>query len=319
MNKETVDLSPFEKTITYDDVRAYKKDHKAYDYLSWLLNFSIIVLIIWALAVLAITDIGQAAPILIFIGILIVSSATNRWWHLRILKRQVAFKQFAIRNNFSYYDKTKPEEQGGVFHRGRDQNARGVVQGSYKGHPFWFGNFYYTIRSGKYSRTIRVGVLNVTLPRAVPYVLLDGRQNTMDVARSVDTSQRLELEGDFNTHFTVYCPKDYERDVLYFLTPELMQALVDMQDIFDAEIVGKELYFYTSKELLPNSDMVKKLFALISTIGGEVVENTKRYQDWRADKSISTVAPAGLALKMSVWPAIFGTVLIVMYILMMIY
>lgn len=258
-------------------------------------------------------------PILIFIGILIVSSGANRWWHLRILKRRVAFKQFATSNNFSYYDKTKPEEQGVVFHRGRDQNARGVVQGSYQGHPFWLGNFYYTIRSGKYSRTIRVGVINVTLPRAVPYVILDGRQNTMDVARSVDTSQRLELEGDFNTHFTVYCPKDYERDVLYFLTPELMQALVDAQDIFDAEIVGKELYFYTTKELLPSSDMVAKLFGLISTIGGEMVENTKRYQDWRADKRLSTVAPAGLSLKMSVWPAILGTGLIVIYILMLAY
>lgn len=313
---ETLDFTTLAKTVSFSEVRAYARKYKAYDYISWLALGALILLVVWSFLVILIADLRQAVPILIWVGILGIAGICNRWLYLRSLKKRVRLHRFAEQNGFSYYDRTRPEEQGEVFHRGRDPKAFEVVSGSYQGHPFWFGNFYYTIGSGKHSRTVRVGVLNITLPRAVPYVVLDGRQNTMDIAGSIDTSQKLELEGDFNTYFTVYCPKNYERDVLYFLTPELMQALVDMDDMFDAEIVGKELYFYTKKEISPDETLLQNLFTLIPTIGGEMVENTKRYQDWRIDKKFATVAPAGLILKKSLWPTVIGIILVITYLLM---
>ena len=39
-------------------------------------------------------------------------------------------------------------------------------------------------------------------------------------------TQVLSLEGDFDRYFTLYCPKEYERDALYVFTPDLM-ALLD--------------------------------------------------------------------------------------------
>lgn len=313
---ETLDFTTLTKSVSSSEIRSYARKYKAYDYISWLILGALAILTIWSLLAILITDFKQAVPILIFMGILVITVAGNRWWYRHNIKKRVQLQRFAEVNRFTYYDRTKPEEQGDVFRRGRDHKAVGVISGSHKGHSFWFGNFYYTIGSGKQTRTLRVGVLNVTLPRAVPYVVLDGRQNTMDIAESINTSQKLELEGDFNTHFTVYCPKDYERDVLYFLTPELMQALVDMNDIFDAEIVGKELYFYTKKEIVPDEAFLQNLFNLLPTIGGEVVENTERYQDWRVDKKLTTVAPAGLTLKRSIWPSTIGIIVVIVYLLM---
>lgn len=313
---ETLDFTTLTQTVSSSEIRVYARKYKAYDYILWLVLVILTLLSIWGLLVVLVTDLRQATPILIWVGILGIAGVCSRWFYIRSLKKRIRMQRFAEQNNFLYYDRTKPEEQGDVFRRGRDQKALEVVSGSWQGHPFWFGNFYYTVGSGKRTRTIRVGVLNITLPRAVPYVVLDGRQNTMDIAGSIDTSQKLELEGDFNTHFTVYCPKDYERDVLYFLTPELMQALVDMDDMFDAEVVGKELYFYTKKEIKPDETLLRNLFKIIPTIGGEIVENTKRYQDWRIDKKLASVAPAGLTLKKSIWPTIVGAILIIMYLLL---
>jgi hypothetical protein len=240
------------------------------------------------------------------------------WLYVRGVVNSIRLERFAKTNGLEYHKRIVPAEQGIIFQLGSERHSDQVISGQYNGRDFWFGTHYYTIGSGKNRRTVASGVLNVTLPRAVPNVIIDGRQNRLPIGGEFDRSQRLELEGDFNNYFTVYCPKNYERDVLYFLTPELMQALVDMNDKFDVEMLDHELYFYSKSTIKPDEQHLRDLFKVIDDIGGEVSENTQRYQDWRVTKGLDVVAPEGMRLKRSIWPTVIALTIFFLYMLQVI-
>jgi hypothetical protein len=109
--------------------------------------------------------------------------------------------------------------------------------------------------------------------------------------------QRLRLEGNFDAYFTVWCAPEYQRDILYFLTPELMQLLLDADQLFDLEIIGNQLYLYGKPELEAvaiDPTVWQKLFQSASSVSIELIENTRRYQDHRIDSAVSTLAPSGI-------------------------
>lgn len=231
------------------------------------------------------------------------------------IRMGILFKRFADANGLEYRATHNPDEKGSIFQIGRERHSEGVISGRYAGRTFWFGTHFYTIKAGKYDQTIGTAVINIELPRAVPHVIIDGRQNRLPLGGEFDRSQRIELEGDFGKYFTVYCPKDYGRDVLYFLTPELMQALVDLNDKFDIEMLDHELYLYSRSILKPSELQLSEIFTIIEKLGGEVVENTERYQDWRVAKGLDVVAPSGMRLKRSFWPGLVAMIVFIAYVI----
>lgn len=314
-----LNVSSFSNPVTRAEIRAYQATYKTRQFLKWAIAITlatVVYMMFVSWQAIGRVNFGLPLPFLI-IGLII--GCIIQWLQNKTIARQVQFKRFAADNNFEYTTNIEPHEAGAIFNIGHSKHADAVVSGLYKGKPFWFGSYYYTVGSGKNSRTVVTGVLNVALPRAVPYVIVDGNQNRMNAAAGIDKSQQLVLEGDFNNYFKVYCPKDYERDVLYFLTPELMQALVDMDDSFDAEIKGTELYFYTRDLVRPTAQVVTNLFTLIDKVGGEIVENTQRYQDYRIDKKFGTIAASGLTLKKSLWPTVIAVLFLIFYILNIFY
>ncbi|MFT2751835.1 hypothetical protein [Clavibacter sp. Sh2088] len=87
----------------------------------------------------------------------------------------------------------------------------------------------------------------VTLPVPLPHLLLDATANDSHggvLPASVRRDQRLSLEGDFDRHFRLYAPAEYERDALYLLTPDVMAALIDDAADFDVEMVDGTLVFF---------------------------------------------------------------------------
>ena len=61
-------------------------------------------------------------------------------------------------------------------------------------------------------------------------LLIPQRRKLTAVGYSMFTlagTQRLRLEGDWDRHFALYVPNDYERDALYVITPDLMALLID--------------------------------------------------------------------------------------------
>ena len=108
----------------------------------------------------------------------------------------------------------------------------------------------------------------------------------------------LHLEGDFDNYFTLYCPKEYERDALYVFTPDLMALLIDNASPFDVEIVDKWMFVYSSATLdLRQPAVHQRLLGIVDTVGAKALSQTERYADERVgDVTANIVAPQGRRL-----------------------
>ncbi len=129
------------------------------------------------------------------------------------------------------------------------------------------------------------GYVRVLLPQRLPHLVAvsttDRGHSPIDVA--FDASQMLRLEGDFDTHFTLYVPREYERDALYVVGPDLMARLIDYAPHFDVEIADDWLQFYGHApfDLLAPSTY-EQAIDLASIVGSKVVRQAGRYSDHRA-------------------------------------
>jgi hypothetical protein len=89
------------------------------------------------------------------------------------------------------------------------------------------------------------------LKKEFPHIFLDG--HTGDKAGthrySIDRSNRISLEGDFDKYFQVFAPNGYKSIALAVLTPDVMQTLVDESERFDVEIFGSHLRIISKKKV----------------------------------------------------------------------
>lgn len=98
-----------------------------------------------------------------------------------------------------------------------------------------------------------------------------------------DSSQRLSLEGDFDSHFALYCPSGYERDALYLFTPDVMTRAVDEAGGWDIEIVDDVLLLTRSRDVVTTdpaewSEIIRTTVAFAGKI-----EQWERWRDDRAE------------------------------------
>lgn len=168
------------------------------------------------------------------------------------------------------------------------------------------GNFTYVTGSGKNRSTHNYGYVKVKLPRRLPHMVLDSKHNNFwafsNLPATFDKSQVLSLEGDFNNYYTLYAPKQYERDALYVFTPDVMAAFVDAGAKYDAEVIDDSLYIYHVIHFrLDSEEELLSLQKIVNAIGGELKQQTRRYQDERAASTESNVVAAqGARLKKGV-------------------
>lgn len=256
-------------------------------------------------SILAWLALGAAGLLfVVFIGIvpaiLVVAAASAV---LKNVSRGLRLKRFSEANGFTFtMDHPIENNPGIIFTIGDTPQYITVVAGTYQNLPFEFGNFYCTQGSGKNAKRRSFGVINVKLTRRLPHILLDARSNNSFGFTNLTTfrdSQHLTLEGNFNEYFNLYVPDGYERDALYFITPELMALLIDLGAAFDVEIVDDHLYIYSNKEFtLENRTTIEQIFKLISVLGAEVQENTARYADTNiGDRASNLIAEPGRRLR----------------------
>jgi hypothetical protein len=106
-------------------------------------------------------------------------------------------------------------------------------------------NFYRQTKYGEYkAKQLYYTVFEAKLQRIVPHIIFDsksakGRQFRYQYLQS----QRLSFEGDFDGNFDSYTPQKYHIDTLSFISPEVLQALMEMHD-FDIEFVQDRLFCY---------------------------------------------------------------------------
>ncbi|MGV8884031.1 MAG: hypothetical protein ACOH1T_00390 [Microbacteriaceae bacterium] len=251
---------------------------------------------------------GGLLFVVIFAGLVVTGvvlairfAGNSRW------KTWMRLSRFADSNGlvFSPSD-PDPAYPGSIFSRGHSRMVLNHLR-SASGRFLDVGNYRYTTGSGKNATTHNWGFLALNLDRQLPHMVLDSTANNglfggsnLGVAFSKD--QVLSLEGDFDRHFTLYCPRAYERDALYVFTPDLMALLIDEAAPFDVEIVDNWMFIYSARPFVMTDPAVhERLFRIVDTVGAKTISQTERYADERlGDRTANIIAPPGRRLRSGV-------------------
>ena len=248
-----------------------------------------------------------AVPFIVLAVIIGLIVLLVRYFGTQRFERYVRLDRFAKANGliFSPAD-PNPQYPGAIFGQGRARAAYDHFR-SASDRFLDFGNYRYTTGSGKNSTTHTWGFMALQLDRALPHMVLDSRANNglfggTNLPATFTKDQVLSLEGDFDNYFTLYCPKQYERDALYVFTPDLMALCIDNAAPFDIEIVDKWMFVYSASPFdMSNGAIYQRLFGIVDTVGAKTLHQTDRYADERvANFAANYVAPQGARLKRGV-------------------
>jgi hypothetical protein len=339
-----IDFDPLLKPSTPDEIAAYKAQAKMSGAMWATWNPSQIIAVVMVVPVaLGILGIGggfatvvlssvlqsdspilAVVPLIFFLGFIAllafiivraIGSFGKRW------ELWVRMFRFARQNGMTFtpYD-VNPSYPGAIFQLGTSRQSVDHLV-STAGRFFDFGNYRYTTGSGKNRSTRTWGFLAFNLDRKLPNMVLDSKANNgffgTNLPATFDKSQILSLEGDFDTYFTLYCPKEYERDALYIFTPDLMALLIDEAAPFDVEIVDDWMFVYSNVAFRTgDANMYARLFRIIDTVGAKALSQTDRYVDARiGDFSANVVAPQGARLKrgVSVGAIVIGVIFAIVW------
>ena len=231
-------------------------------------------------------------------GLTRIGPNEHRW------ERWLRLDWFARTNGmtFSPHD-PDPNYPGAIFRTGTSRAAIDHLR-SVEGRFFDTGNYRYVTSNGKNSTTHTWGFLAMHLERRLPHMLLDSRQNNIwgisNFAGAFARDQVLSLEGDFDRYFTLFCPRQYERDALYVFTPDLMALCIDEAAPFDIEIVDDWMFVYSPNPFrMDDPHLLSRLFRIIDLVGAKALRQTRRYRDERvpAPFPANVVAQPGQRLR----------------------
>ena len=330
MTARVVDYSPLLTTPTPDEVTAYRNRARAAGapyanttvqtiiaiVVVGFVGISVLVPVVGGIVVYLIDGIANGSPVtvvaLLFFVLLIavfgfviarVAIASSGKWG-----RWLRMDRFARANGFTFSpESANPGYPGAIFQLGNPRKTTEHFRTT-EGRFLDFGNYEYTTGSGKNRTTRRWGFLAIELDRRLPHMVLDSKANNgllggTNLPATFHKEQILSLEGDFNEYFTLYCPKEYERDALYVFTPDLMALLIDNAAPFDVEIVDAWMFVYSATPFPAAQPAVyQRLLRIVETVGSKTLTQTDRYQDDRAAVPFAAniVAPQGTRLKRSV-------------------
>jgi hypothetical protein len=304
----TLDYSALSVAIPYSEVRNNVDAPRLIKGMARLAHFTVFIFLMFASIILGIALIGTTNnPAYLFAGLFLFFLFTwltvvSVW--IYEAKIAVKIKKFALSNGFDYTRQTYgPGLNGMIFDRGTEKMAENQVSGIYKNQHFEIGRYSYFEGSGSKRRQSKFSYMYVELPRHLPHMVLDTKSNNylglVNLPAYFKNNQKLQLEGNFNKYFDLYCPKEYERDALYIFTPDLMALLIDYGNKYDMEIIDNRLLIYgptafafTQPKHLPF------LFQILDTVGPKLESQSDNYVDGRViDNSPDTVAKPGRRLK----------------------
>lgn len=145
--------------------------------------------------------------------------------------------------------------------------------------------------------------LRFKLPVVLPHMVLRSRKSETNVLDGVGDSVKLKLEGQFGDMFDLYVPKGYERDALYVFTPDVMERFMDATPNFDCEIIGDELYLYSSKKIMfLHPQNFVKLITIFNYVMHKFARQSSKYHDDRIE-----VTRQSAQMKLRVSPVVNAT------------
>jgi hypothetical protein len=327
-----INYEPLTIAVTDRDVVDMKRRYKVGP--SKIIQSAIVFLLISSVSPLLIfvtlssTSVGGWSAV-VGLGILVVFTVlavyyankyqTAKWSKL------VHLHGFAESNGFQYKPLALgPVSDGIIFNIGHNRSLTDVISGTYLT-PFEVANYSYIVGSGKNQHKVDFGYIMVQFERNLPHMVLDSvKNNTNLLGFSISNlpvvlnkNQKLSLEGDFDSYFTLYAPKEYERDALCVFTPDLMALLIDESSNFDAEVIDDKLYFYSKQPFNMSSQTdLARVFKIIDTLSAKVKAQTENYVDMNVvGRALNVVAEPGRRLKRGFsWFAVIIAIIYAVYI-----
>ncbi|HRN29735.1 MAG TPA: hypothetical protein PK890_08560 [Terrimesophilobacter sp.] len=311
-----IDYNPLFEEVDKATLDTFRKQEKSTETVAMTFVIMIVVALFgffFVVSAISSEATGGARPERIALIVAIaLTLAAAAFFVYRIIARAGALRRyrltkFAVRNGMLYSTTaTPPRFQGAIFNVG---NARAVYE------RLWsdtdpaveLGNYRYTTGSGKNKTTHHWSYLALRLPRRLPHMLLDAKGNNSLFGSNLPIrfgrDQRLSLEGDFDEHFTLYCPREYEADALYVFTPDLMALLIDQAANLDVEIMDDWMLVYAKSKLdFSDPHRLSRLLGIVDTVGKKTRSRSARYADDRILHSAKTAegervagAPLGAA------------------------
>lgn len=252
-------------------------------FLSWVLySLGIVVAVILSYYLIPVPASGIMVALLLLLA-LFIPAIRNR---LRPLWVQgVAKRVFAQQNSMLYLESSKPNYkkhfQPAVAKLGFFERNEQIVKGELGGLPFeMYAHTFRQLFARRYGRKV-IQVYSVKLPKELPHIFMRNRQagskHLSSLPRHFDDDQRVSLEGNFDTFFTVYTHRRTITEALSLLSPNVMEALVRSNTKFDIEIIGTRLYLYSDNYLTTAHELDEALRSLINV--AETFEH--RLKSWR--------------------------------------
>lgn len=256
-----------------------------------LVMLPILFTVVLGLAAAADSPAAAAIPLVLLV-LVAAGVGTLIWMSVRNGRvTRYRLHRFAQANGMTYEPRVDdPPLPGMIFRIGRSRMATDLVRGT-RPRFVEFGNFQYTVQSGKNSTTYRWGYVAVKLDVPLPNIVLDAKGNNgfgSNLPASFQREQRLSLEGDFDQHFTLYCPAGYEQDALYLFTPDIMARFIDNAAELDVEIVDDWLFLYTPRKA---STLDPATWAWLFGAVGALLTKFDQWARWRDDR-LSAPQPA---------------------------
>ncbi len=211
---------------------------------------------------------------------------------------------FIKQNNLTYKEHIDYDNRPGViFHEGRDKKFTTLITAT-KQIFSEIGVYEFTTGSGKNETTHTFSFVKIKLPRRLPNMVLDSKANNTfgkisNLPTGLSNDQKLSLEGDFDSHFTLYTPAQYKRDALYIFTPDVMQALIDSAKDYDCEVIDDNFYIYIPETLdVSDAKELQDILNIASKLRTELLSQADYYADDRVgDRALNTVGATGVRLK----------------------
>lgn len=204
--------------------------------------------------------------------------------------RQFRLDRFARANGFTYRPEVpSPVLPGMIFNRPGETASR-VTDVLTRRVPsaLTIANHTATIGSGRNAKVHTWGYVDIRLEAVLPHIVLDARANNSirrpRLPMAFASSQRLSLEGDFDSHFALSCPDGYEADALYLFTPDIMVRFIDTASLFDVEIVDDHLFLYAPGQLSTlDPERWNRLLGAVEALTRRITQ----WERWRDDRLLA--------------------------------
>lgn len=290
MQHSALDYSALNQPVTRDDIRAFAAEHKKPRNITTYAAIGIGVLFGFILLMNVVSSVVfgggdwkhasasffYAAFIALAVFIAVFYGRSRRLKTIKLYK-------FARANGVTItVNRADPPYTGMIFGQG---HSRVIQEALTFSNGIEMGNYTYTTGSGKSSTVHTWGYVHIQLTRRLPHMVLDARKNNFigkmsNLPSGIARDQQLRLEGNFNDYFTLYAPKEYERDALYVFTPDVMAALIDYGANYDVEIIDDSLMLYATTYLpMHTEESLRKMLAIAEKLSTEIRDQSANYAD----------------------------------------